>query len=74
MLPQEKQSVLDTLDGACLFYNHSMPLNFSVIYLPAARRDLHHFLPRIFLNAMQHDQPFVAGYLSSLRNLSKLNV
>lgn len=66
--------MLDTLDGVCLVYNQGMPLNFSVIDLPAAGRDLHRFLPRILLNATQHAQPFVAGYSSSLRSRSKLNI
>jgi len=74
VLPQEKQGLLDTLDGVCLFYNHGMPWNFSVIDLPAAHRDLHYFLLKICLNTRHHDPPFVAGYSSLLRNLSKLNI
>lgn len=74
MLPQEKRALLDTLDGVCLFYDHGMSLTFSVIDLPVARRNLHHFLLRILLNAMQHDPPFIAGYSSSPRYRSKLNI
>lgn len=66
MLPQEKQGFLYTLDGVCLFYNHGMSLNFSVINLPVTHRDLHRFLLRMLLKAMQHDQPFIVGYSSSL--------
>lgn len=31
MLLQEKQGLLNTIDAACLFYNHYIPSNFQLL-------------------------------------------